>query len=52
MGMVNAKSLKTTLKIFFKENGREPDFNEFRKLMLGQNAKDVPGLEVEEEQKG
>jgi hypothetical protein len=40
MAMVNARSLKTTLKIFFKENARYPDFEEFRKLMFGESLKE------------
>ena len=40
MAMVNAKALKGTFKVFFKENGRDPDFNEFRKLLRGESTKD------------
>jgi hypothetical protein len=39
MAMKSAKSLRNTLAIFFKENGRDPDFNEFRKLVSGDNEK-------------
>jgi hypothetical protein len=35
MSMQNAKSLENTLKQFYKERGREPTFEEFRKLMMG-----------------
>jgi hypothetical protein len=40
MALKNGKSLKTTIKIFIKENGREPDFQEFRKLLKGESAKE------------
>jgi hypothetical protein len=39
MAMCNARSLKNALKTFFKENGREPDLKEFRKLVTGQSGK-------------
>jgi hypothetical protein len=48
--MVNARTIKNALDTFFKENGREPDFNEFKKLVTGQNAKDKTVPEVEEKQ--
>jgi hypothetical protein len=48
MAMSNARSLKTTLKIFFKENGRYPVFDEFRNLVLGKNAKEKQALVADE----
>lgn len=42
MAAINAKTLKNALKTFFKENGREPDLKEFRKLVTGESAKDEP----------
>lgn len=40
MALKNGRSLKTTLKIFFKEHARYPEFEEFRNLILGKNAKE------------
>jgi hypothetical protein len=39
MAMCNARSLKNALKTFFKENGREPNLEEFRKLVTGHSGK-------------
>ena len=47
MALINGKALKTTIKIFFKEHGRDPDFNEIRNLMLGRNAKEKKTNETE-----
>jgi len=49
MAMANSKSLKTTIKIFFKENARDPDFNEFRNLMLGRATKEKKVVKTDEE---
>ena len=43
MAMINAKSLKNTIRIFVKENGREPTFEEVRDLMKGRK----PSKQVE-----
>ena len=50
MAMTNARSLKTTLKIFFKENARFPEFNEFRELVLGRNKKEEKKADEKKEQ--
>lgn len=39
MALVNAKALRSALKTFFKENGRDPDFEEFRRLVSGESLK-------------
>ena len=37
MGMVNDKSVKTTIRIFIKDYGREPTFEELRELLAGRS---------------
>ena len=47
MAAVNVRAIKNALKVFYKENGRDPDLNEFRKLVTGQNKSD--GKKVEKD---
>jgi len=37
MAMINDKSVKTTIRIFIKDYGREPTFEEFRELLAGRS---------------
>lgn len=50
MALKNGKTLKTTLQIFFKENARYPEFNEFRDLVLGKNKKAEKKADEKQEQ--
>jgi hypothetical protein len=37
MAMTNAKAIRNTIRIFVKENGREPTFEESRELLAGRS---------------
>lgn len=36
MGAINSKALKRAMKEFYKQFGREPNFDELQKLMRGE----------------
>ena len=48
MAMINAKTIRNALKTFAKENGREPNFEEFKKVVTGKSDKKKPTKNVEE----
>lgn len=37
MALINGKAIKTTIKIFIKDYGREPTFEEIRELLMGRS---------------
>jgi hypothetical protein len=47
MGMENARSLKNAIKTFFKDHGREPTMEEFRKMVSGETGKNYEISSVE-----
>jgi hypothetical protein len=48
MAMSNSKSIKRALAAFFKENGRQPTFEEGRDLILGRTTKKKAAEVVDE----
>jgi hypothetical protein len=39
MAMVNGRAIKNAIKVFFKENGRDPSLEEFRNMVTGKATK-------------
>lgn len=37
MALINGKAVKTTIRIFVKDYGREPTFEEIRELLAGRS---------------
>lgn len=52
MACVNSKSIKNAIKTFFKENARDPELNEFRKLVSGNSERKKKQENEETEKQG
>ena len=51
MACINSKSIKNAMKIFFKENARDPNLEEFRDMVTGSSTSKKKSDDADETEK-